>query len=171
MKKHKGMRPQDVAILLKIAAKGKQPWMMKDLARELEISASEVSESLNRSVLAGLIKSDKKQLMRLALQEFLVHGLRYVFPQVPGELVRGMPTAHSASPLKEEIVGGGDVYVWPFAQGKDRGQAIAPLYPKLPHACQKDQTFYELMALVDSFRVGKARERKIAERLLNERLC
>ena len=44
MKKHSGMRPQDVVILLKITAKGNNPWLMKDLSSELEISASEVSE-------------------------------------------------------------------------------------------------------------------------------
>ena len=165
------MRPQDVAILLKIAAKRKESWMMKDLSQELEISASEISESLHRSVLAGLISSDKQRLQRLALVEFLVHGLRYVYPQVPGAVVRGMPTAHSASPIKEEVANNVDIYVWPYSKGKFRGQAIEPLYPKLPSACQKDQRFYEFIVMVDSLRVGKTRERKIAERLLNERLC
>ena len=47
MKKHSGMRPLDVVILLKIASKGKQDWFMKNLAYELEISASEISESIN----------------------------------------------------------------------------------------------------------------------------
>lgn len=165
------MRPQDVVILLKIAAKGKKNWLMKDLASELEISASEVSESLHRSTIAGLIAEDKRTLMRMALQEFLVHGLRYVYPQAPGALVRGLPTAHSASPLKEELADNQDVYVWPFAKGKVRGQSIEPLYPNLPAACLKDLAFYELMALVDSLRVGRAREKKLAERYLHERLC
>ena len=49
MKKHNGMRPHDIVILLKIAAKGKTQWFMKDLSYELSISASEISESLNRS--------------------------------------------------------------------------------------------------------------------------
>ncbi len=30
MKKHNGMRPHDIVILLKIAAKGDAPWLMKD---------------------------------------------------------------------------------------------------------------------------------------------
>ena len=45
MRKHNGMRPQDIVVLLKIAAKKNAPWMMKDLAAELKISPSEVSEA------------------------------------------------------------------------------------------------------------------------------
>ena len=47
MKKHSGMRPHDIVVLLKIAAKEDQSWLMKDLSIELGISASEISESLN----------------------------------------------------------------------------------------------------------------------------
>jgi hypothetical protein len=72
MRKHNGMRPQDVAILLKICALGQQPWQMAGLASSLRISISEVSESLNRSQLAGLIDFTKKKVNRqnlLARQE------------------------------------------------------------------------------------------------------
>src|SRR5690606_1999898 len=99
MKKHSGMRPHDVVVLLKIAAKNGSDWYMKDLAYELGISASEVSESINRSVIARLIFEDKKRLMTSALLDFLKFGLPYVYPQQPGSLVRGLPTAHSAEPL------------------------------------------------------------------------
>ena len=68
MKKHSGMRPHDIVVLLKIAAKGKKTWLMKDLSYELGISASEISESINRSVIAGLISYDKKKLMKLILK-------------------------------------------------------------------------------------------------------
>ena len=117
MKKHNGMRPQDVVILLKIAAKGDKNWRMKDIATELGISGSEVSESFNRSILAGLLNSDKQQLMKSALLEFLQHGLKYVFPQKPGALVRGMPTAHAAPPLRQ-LIQSEEMYVWQWAEGK-----------------------------------------------------
>jgi hypothetical protein len=84
MKKHSGMRPHDIVVLIKIVAKGDNQWMMKDLSNELGISSSEVSESLNRSVIARLITPDKKRLMKLALLDFLEHGLCYVYPQSPG---------------------------------------------------------------------------------------
>ena len=169
MKQHKGMRPQDVVILLKIAAKGKQEWYMKDLAHELGISQSEVSEGLNRSMLAGLLAADKRKLMKSALLEFLQYGLRYVYPQKPGAIVRGLATAHSAPPLNEEI-SSEEKYVWPWAQGQDRGQSIEPLHPSVPEACQKDKQLYELLALTDAIRLGRAREQKLAIAALKKRI-
>lgn len=96
---------------------------MKDLAYELGISASEVSESLNRSVIAGLLFEDKKRLMKTSLMDFLRSGLPYVYPQQPGPLIRGLPTAHSAEPLKK-IIQSEEPYVWPYSKGTVRGQAV-----------------------------------------------
>ncbi len=72
---------------------------MKDLAIELGISSCEISESLNRYAIAGLIAKDKKRLMNLAILDFLVHGLGYLYPQTSGAKVSGVPTAQSAPPL------------------------------------------------------------------------
>jgi predicted transcriptional regulator len=170
MKKHSGMRPQDIVIILKIAAKQNKNWYMKDLSHELGISASEVSESINRSIIAGLIFPDKKRLMKTAIIDFLQFGLPYVYPQQPGALVRGLATAHSASPLKN-IIESEEAYVWPYGKGELRGQSIEPLYPNLPEACLKDEKFYELMALCDVLRVGRAREKIMAIEELKIRLC
>ena len=170
MKKHSGMRPHDIVILLKIAAKAEKPWMMKDLSTELGISASEVTESLNRSAIAELISKDKKRLMKLSILDFLEHGLRYVYPQHPAAKVRGVPTAHAAAPLKNEILSD-DPYVWPYAKGTVRGESIEPLHHNVPEASLKDAIFYEYMALCDALRVGKAREKKMAIRELRNKLC
>jgi hypothetical protein len=170
MKKHNGMRPHDILILLKIAAKGPQSWHMKDLAFELGISASEVSESIHRSVIAGLLAQDKSRLMQAALLEFLEHGLRYVYPQRPGALVRGIPTAHAAMPLSD-LIQSEEAYVIPYAKGLVRGQAIEPLHIKVAEACLKDEVFYELVALCDALRVGRARERQLAVQELKKRIC
>jgi hypothetical protein len=51
-----------------------------------------------------------------------------------------------------------------------RGEAILPLYGKLPLAADDDPGFYELLALFDALRIGQAREREMARRLLEERL-
>ncbi len=169
MKKHSGMRPLDIVVLLKIAAKGKSNWLMKNLASELVISAGEVSESLNRSAEAGLISGDKKVLMKQAVLDFLKYGLRYVYPQHPGSMVRGIPTAHSADPLNKFIVES-EPYVWPSVEGTVRGQRIESLYPTVPAACIKDKTLYELLSLTDALRVGKARERNIAMEELSKRI-
>jgi predicted transcriptional regulator len=169
MKKHNGMRPQDVVILLKIASKKQFPWQMKDLAAELMISSSEVSESINRSVQAGLISADKKTLMKAALLEFLNHGLKYVYPQHPGAMVRGIATAHSAQPLKK-IIQSKENYVWSWPEGNVRGQSIQPLHPSVPAACIKDQELYELLSLTDALRLGKKREQEVAFKELQKKL-
>lgn len=169
MKKHNGMRPQDIVILLKIAAKENDLWLMKDLAYELSISASEITESLNRSVLAGLIAADKRILMKKALLEFLGFGLKYVFPQEPGAMVRGMVTAHSALPMNQ-IIHSEENYVWADAEGEDRGFSIEPLHPNVPQACRKDSELYELLALADVLRLGRVREQKLAIEELQKRL-
>jgi len=169
MKKHSGMRPQDVVVLLKIASKKHLHWHMKDLAIELMISSSEVSESINRSVQAGLISADKKTLMKGALLEFLKHGLKYVYPQHPGAMVRGIATAHSAQPLKK-LIQSNENYVWSWPEGNVRGQSIQPLHPSVPAACTKDKELYELLSLTDALRIGRKREQEIAYKELEKKL-
>src|SRR5579859_1000866 len=127
MRKHNGMRPQDIAVLLKVIAVGNMTWQNKDLSVALSLSASEISESLNRSQIAGLIDGKKKKVSRQSLMEFLEYGLRYVFPAEPGSLTRGVPTAH-AHPLISNLFPSEEPYVWPDAEGMTRGVAIEPLY-------------------------------------------
>lgn len=170
MRRHNGMRPQDVVVLLKIVSLGDIPWRYTDLAKSLSISQSEIAEALNRCFLARLVDSSKRKVFRASLMELLIYGVKYVFPAQPGSIVRGIPTAHSASPLKDSIDFEEDVYVWPHAEGPVRGQAIEPLYPKIILAAEKDPKLYELLALLDAIRVGRAREYRLAVELLNQRI-
>ena len=170
MKKHNGMRPQDIVVLLKIIALKHDNWKNSDLAYSLKISPSEISEVLNRCKIAGLIDSKKRKVHVNSFKEFLIYGLKYVFPAEPGSVLRGIPTAHSASPINENISSGGDIYVWPYAKGKKRGQALAPLYKTLPATVQDDKLFYELLVIIDTIRVGRAREIQIAIKELEKRL-
>jgi len=161
MRKHNGMRPQDIVVLLKIVAFDQKNWQLKDLARELFISPSEVSESLNRSQQAGLIDYEKKRVNRQSLMEFLQYGLHYVFPQQPGSMVNGMPTAHT-HPFMRQHFDSDLVYVWPDLHGKERGLAIQPLYSRQVEAAKKDEKLYKLLALIDVIRVGRVREINVA---------
>ena len=163
------MRPQDVVILLKIATLDDRQWYGKDLSAALFISPSEVSESINRSIFAGLLDESKRRLMRQSLLEFLEHGLKFVYPQRPGAIVRGLPTAHSAPPLNS-LIQSREIYVWPDALGESRGQAIEPLHPGVVKAVRQDAFLYELLALTDALRFGRAREQQIAMKELINRL-
>ena len=179
MRSQTGMKPQDVLVLLKLIVWNEKlvglpsnrptawgqgtwgrsgAWRQLDLANELGLSQAEVTHSLNRSRVARLIDADKREPMRLALCDFLLHGLQYVFPVEPGGIVRGMPTAHSASPLSTMIPEQEERYVWPDEQGEVRGQAITPLYPTVPEAARRDPKLYELLALLDALRVGRGVE-------------
>ncbi len=110
------MRPQDIVILLKIISKGNQPWQNKDLAAELFISQSEISDSLNRSLVAGLVNADKKKVFKKSLLEFIEYGLHYVFPAIPSTEVNGIYTAH-ARPFMKENFFSETAYVWPQPRG------------------------------------------------------
>lgn len=164
------MRPQDIVVLLKIVSKKDQPWQNKDLANELFISPSEISESLNRSSMAGLIESErKKKVYKQSLTEFIEHGLHYVFPALPGSMVNGLYTAHS-HPFMQQHFSSELNYVWPDARGHMRGLSIEPLYKEQVKAAQKDSDLYLMLALIDVIRVGRVRELKIAIEKLREKI-
>jgi len=108
---------------------------------------------------------------RANLKEFLIHGVRYAFPVRRGGLVRGIPTAHAAPPLKQQIAESFDPPpVWPDGNGSARGLEFSPLYRNVPAAARRDPRLYELLALVDAIRDGRAREREIAIRELTARI-
>jgi len=167
MKAHNGMRPQDVVVLLKIISLDGN-WLNKDLSESLYISPSEISESLNRSMIARLIAPDKRTVFKNALIKFIEYGLAFVFPAEPGALVRGIPTAHSAPFLLKRHIAGDEIYVWPSPSGTIKGQAIMPLYPNQVFAALADEKLYKMLALIDSIRVGKVREREKAIELLGQ---
>ncbi|MDH5415344.1 MAG: hypothetical protein OEW87_14500, partial [Flavobacteriaceae bacterium] len=102
--KNSYLKPQDVIIILKIILKKGEQWRISDLAYELDLSAGEVSNALERLRASKLISSDKKIPMFSNLKEFLFHGLKYVFPAKLGKSDRGVLTAHSFGQLSEKIV-------------------------------------------------------------------
>ena len=96
------LKRQDVVILLKIVALGNKEWMNYQLAEELGICPSEISCSLERCRIAKLIDNTKKRVNILSFQDFMIHGLKYVYPPLPGAITRGMPTAFSAKSHRDK---------------------------------------------------------------------
>ena len=163
------MRPQDVVVLLKLVQVQGTSWTQLSLSRDLFMSQSEISASIARSSYGRLIFDKGNVVQRQALVDFIQFGLPYVFPQQPGKVQRGFPTAHSAAPLSEEIVSD-ENYVWPSVKGTARGHSILPLYPSVVQLIPSDSQLYESLALVDAVRVGRARERNLAMEILKSRL-
>lgn len=183
------MRSQDLVVVMKLVADSPRAWTYASLGEELSMSASQVFRSIERAEEARLVgipypspfrsqpaASNGKHALpfqpnRTHLKEFLIHGAKYAFPVRRGSLVRGMPTAHAAPPLDQHFTESSDPPpVWPDPDGSVRGTEFSPLYKSAPQVSRRDQKLYELLALVDAIRDGRAREREMAVRELARRI-
>jgi hypothetical protein len=165
------LKPQDIVILLKLVAIGERQWSFSSLANELSMSPSETHSGIGRITKAQLFDSQRKVPILNALKEFLVHGVKYAFPPERGSLTRGMPTSYAAPPLNTFMIQTDEPPpVWPDPEGNVRGYEFSPLYRSVPKAAQRDNELYELLALVDAIRDGRARDRELAVKELTARL-
>lgn len=166
----------DVLVCLRLALHDEQPSTYASIGAEIGLSASETNQAAQRATYAGLLqpaltRDAKPRPNARALLEFLEHGVRYAYPAMPGNVARGMPTAHSAPPLDALVQAGADLpFVWPDADGEARGQSIEPLYKTVPAAARRNPRLYEILALVDALRCGSARDRSLAMRELEPRI-
>ena len=136
------------------------------IAADLAMSSSEVHGALKRAQAAHLLHGTElfERPNLSALEEFLIHGIKYAFPAQRGGPSRGVPTSYAAPPLSGLIDPGSEpIPVWPHGEGTRRGIAFAPLYKTVPIAALRDSGLYELLALVDAIRDGRARDRQLAE--------
>lgn len=166
------LKGEDIVLLLKLA-RDPSDWTVRTLAEETGIPRSVVHRALKRLTLAGLVDERRRRVNRSQAEEFLLHGFRYVFPPVLEGESRGMPTAWAAEPLASRVSSPSDgmTPVWPDARGQARGLAVAPLHEAVPIAARKDPELGERLALLDALRLGEARVRGIAAKLLAERLA
>jgi hypothetical protein len=166
------LKPQDVVVAMKLCCYRDRP-PISTIAGHLGLSASEVHGAMKRLQKSRLFHGPEmnNKLCVSALEEFLLHGFKYVFPAELGQPTRGLPTSYAAPPLNTEILAGDDLPpVWPWHEGRVRGISFQPLYRTVPAACSKDPLLYEYLALLDAIRSGRARERNKAGRELVKRL-
>ena len=167
------LKPQDILVLLKLIAVGKKNWSYSVLSVSLGMSPSEVHAAVKRSLAAGLAVTHDDGIVPSIrnLEEFLIHGLKYVFVPDRGELSRGIPTLYAADPLKGKYADTDEPPpVWPDPAGTVRGMAFSPLYKSAPKAASEDPVLYELLVLTDALRGGRAREREVATAEIENRL-
>jgi hypothetical protein len=167
------IKPQDVVVLAKLLSyeSGRPP--MARIGVDLALSSSEVHAALKRLAASRLIANDLNNGRPLldSAEEFLVHGVKYAFPAKRGEVTRGMLTSYAAPPLCDEISSGEDLPpVWPSPEGEHRGVSLEPLYKTVPIAAHRDPILYEMLALLDALRDGRAREKRLAEKHLISRI-
>jgi len=143
------------------------------LGQALHMSQFEAHACMARLTAARLVVdvNGTPTLVMAAFRPMVLHGAPYFFPAVRGEITMGFPTAYGVEPLKSKVLFADETPpVWPHADGPVRGSMLLPLYPKLPLAAVNDPPFYELLALFDALRIGQAREREMARKILEERL-
>ncbi len=165
------LKPQDIFILLKLIAVNDREWSYAGLAQELFMSVSEVHAGLKRASHARIFDLNNKQPLLSALEEFLIYGVKYAYPPDRGGLTRGVPTGYAAPPLNKHIIQASDhPPVWPYPEGEVQGYEFSPLFKSVPKAVLIDGKLYELLALVDAIRDGRAREKDIAVNELKKRI-
>jgi hypothetical protein len=163
------LKPQDVVVALKLIGYGERRPSFVQIASDLSLSPSEVHAAVKRAQAARLLHgpelSNRPNLS--ALEEFLIHGIKYAFPAERGALTRGIPTSYAAEPLNRLITQDDEpIPIWPYREGQTRGIAFAPLYKMAPVAALRDPLLYEQLALIDAIRDGRPRQRQLAEREL-----
>ena len=159
------LRGQDIVVLVRLF--GIRPSVtIQWIADSLGSDVASVHRSLRRLEEVQLVLPDRRVAGPQA-EEFLSHGLRYVFPaRFKGES-RGVETAWAAFPLRAKF-GPSDSPrpVWPHPDGTVRGIALEPLHPSVPAAALLDPELHERLALVDALRLNDARVRREAREAL-----
>lgn len=164
MPKPQQTHPFDVVVAMRLL---KKPATLAVLGDELAASPSQVHAALRRLQAAGLIKPGTRATNPRALLDFLLAGLRYVFPVERGAIREGVPTAYSALPLSA-VVDAVDVLVWP-APGHRlavRGFSLTPLYPRAAQLAERSPDTYQLLTVADALRLGDPRLRPHARAAL-----
>lgn len=164
-------KPQDVVVALALCSGATPSETYAELARSLGMSASEVHACVRRLSEARLVEPNSRNIRREALLQFLLHGVPYAFPARTKEITRGLPTAWAAPVMSEKLDTSDQLPpVWPDPEGTVQGVSLQPLYPSVPKAARNHPDLYDLLALVDAIRIGRARERAIATTGLKQRL-
>ena len=150
-------------------------YSVRALAESTGISKSQVNLALQRCFEVGLAKQGRHagspRVNVKELRNLIVYGARYMFPVKLGSMTRGIRTTLAAAVFKGELLSAGElVPVWPDPEGKVKGLSVEPLFKSVAYAIKKerDDDFYGLLALVDSIRLGQARERNLAIKMLDE---
>jgi hypothetical protein len=168
------LKPQDLLVLMKVAAHPPRRWTYAELAQSLALSVSETHACVKRAVAAGLAVAHGRggwTPVRPNLREFLLHGARYVWPATIGPIKRGVPTGFGIEPLATKLaVATGTVPVWAHPAGPVKGPSLSPLYRTAPQAALADPALHKMLALLDCLRAGRSRERSLAAKALQEAL-
>ena len=164
------MNGKDVLVLLKILSVGeRKPY--QELAESLGMSVGAVHQGVRKGIAVGLLHPETHAPIPHAMEEWFLHGIRYFVPLKKSGRGRGMPTGLSAPPFTEWFPKQAeDLWVWADPDGIVRGDLVAPVFSSAPFAARRDPELYAWLVVLDVIRGGRAREKKLAENWVHERL-
>lgn len=166
------LKGQDIVVLASlIGARAVVPY--QEISERAQISLSEAHAAVKRLQLVALLNHER-QVVRRNVEEFLLHGIRYLFPmRLVGGWGKGLPTAYAAPVAETEFAAVGRIPIWSETEepgtGVD-GVAVEPIYSSVPRAARRNRVIYDRLALIDMLRGGRIRERRFAESKLKEML-
>lgn len=172
------LKPFDIVLLVALVGLEKPARAtFAEITRELDSNQPAIHRATSRLTAAGLLQRHRHgplgphdySVNHRAMFEVLTYAVRYFMPVQLGAPARGLATAHAGPDLKDAIRAAGPS-VWPYLDGVDVGPSIEPLDPCVPHVATRHVSFYRLMSLVEACRVGRVRERKLAEDFLRRLL-
>ncbi len=162
------LKGQDMVVLAALMGGRSSGLAYAGLASRARLSVSEAHAAVQRLRDASLV-SEGHCVKRRNAREFLLHGLKYLFPpKIEAGLFRGLPASYAAPVAEDEFSVSGEIPVWRSETGTAYGRALAPLYPTAPEAAAADRGMYDRLAVMDMLRGGRLRERAFAERKLEE---
>ncbi len=159
------LRGQDILVLVKLLGES-GPVTLAEISTSTCLDLASVHRSVRRLEEVRLVLPDRRAAVPQA-DEFLTHGLQYVFPpRFDGES-RGVSTAWAIESLGSQLQTTDSLPpVWPHPLGSRRGIALEPLHRAVPEAALRDPELHERLALVDALRLGDARLRALARHQL-----
>ena len=175
------LKPQDIVVSIKLlqSRDGGPVPTYASLALALRLSSSEVHAAVRRCLEVGLLRKPSGSTRTMpvpvaaAMEEFLVHGVKFIWPAKRGPMTRGMATGSSLESVSRllDVSEPAVPLVWAHPEGTLRGEAVAPLYPRAVEACKDDPVLHEWLALIDILRLKTGREAAHAGAVIHHRLA
>jgi hypothetical protein len=135
---------------------------LQQIAESLGLDIASVHRSVKRLEEVQLLL-EARRVAKAQADEFLTHGLRYVFPARYRGESRGFVTAWAAPPLNQRLAPrSSPPPVWPHPNGTATGIALEPLHACAADAALRDPDLHARFALVDALRMPDARLRREA---------
>ena len=164
------IKGNDILVLVRLASVAPKSWTFRAVAESLGMDVAAVHRSVGRLSAATLLDADR-QVNRSNLEEFLLHGLRFILPAELGPVGRGRPTAWGVEPLRSLLAESGEPPpVWPDPNGVSRGPQVEPIAGGVLKLADSDPELGVWFALLDAMRVGRVRDKELAANELRSRI-